>query len=275
MPQQKATAMSSTRQQTLLRDRIRSRAVSRYLADLRSTLVDTLSDEVKKDKNKKRKELERLARERFTKESDIVQKRYLDMVMRPEPLPAEVGEQEAEFRSSGDVLRSSEASSIASSSASAAAPLVSKPASSSQRTPSPCAHLSDNSPPKRSKLVGAPQGQSSGATVGGLDIQWSIGRSTVLHDQLVRQCKPLRDLYGDAGALEALASGVRILDAIDMGAWPNRAGVKVAVVAGMAAKMTQASTDDQHVRKLWAKLAGQSSETEVRRLDNTNVQHLG
>ena len=47
----------------------------------------------------------------------------------------------------------------------------------------------------------------------------------------------------------------------------NRKAVKIAVVAGMAAKLIATPSDEQHVVKLWAKFAGKSSEPEVRKLE--------
>ena len=64
---QKALQTPATRQQTLIRDRMRTRAVSQYLAHHRESLLDMVPSNIRKDRNLKRKELERLARQEFNK----------------------------------------------------------------------------------------------------------------------------------------------------------------------------------------------------------------
>ena len=77
----------------------------------------------------------------------------------------------------------------------------------------------------------------------------------------------MRALYGDAGALETMACAIRILDVVDMKQWKIRRAVKLAVVVGMAAKLSATPSFELHVSKLWAKFAGASSEHEVRKLE--------
>ena len=158
------------------------------------------------------------------------------------------------FESSGDAFRISAACSGA-----LALPL---PNSASLPRQSRHAHQKASSPPKRSKTSAANQDPSSGTLAGRLDKHWTSG-----HDQLVQQSQHLLELYGDAGAMETLAAGIRILDTVGLGPWQSRVAVKAAVVMGMAAKLPQASTDVQHVRRLWAQIAGKSSDAEVRRLE--------
>ena len=67
--------------------------------------------------------------------------------------------------------------------------------------------------------------------------------------------------------METLVAGVRISEAVEMKDWPDRVVVKLAVVAGMAAKLTQPQAEEEHVRILWAKIAGTSSEPEIRKLE--------
>ena len=83
----------------------------------------------------------------------------------------------------------------------------------------------------------------------------------------MKENQHLRVLYGDAGALETRACAIRILDVVDMKQWKNRRAVKLAVVVDMAAKLIATPSDEQHVRKLLAKVAGDSSEHEVRKLE--------
>ena len=88
-----------------------------------------------------------------------------------------------------------------------------------------------------------------------------------MRNSLTRENPHLRALYGDAGALETMACAIRILDVVDMKQWKNRRAVKLAVVVGMAAKLFATPSDGQHVRKLWARFAGDSSQHEVRKLE--------
>ena len=81
----------------------------------------------------------------------------------------------------------------------------------------------------------------------------------------MRENQHLRVLYGDTGALETMACAIRILDVVDMKQWKNRRAVKLAVVVDVAAKLSATSSDGQHVRKLWAKFAGDSSEHDLRK----------
>ena len=77
----------------------------------------------------------------------------------------------------------------------------------------------------------------------------------------------LQALYGHAAAWETMASAIRFLEVVDMNQWKNRRAVKLAVVVGMAAKLIAPPSDEQDVRKLWAKFAGGSAEREVRKLE--------
>ena len=100
----------------------------------------------------------------------------------------------------------------------------------------------------------------------------SAGPSCGLRDSLMRENQHLRAFFGDAGALETMACAIRILDVVDMKQWKNRRAVKLAVVVGMAAKLSATPSDEQHVRKLWAKFAGDSSLLhEVRKLEKEVV----
>ena len=87
----------------------------------------------------------------------------------------------------------------------------------------------------------------------------------------MRQAPALRTIYGDAGACEVLASGIRVLERVDMSTWSARPALKVAAVAGLAAKLTQPCPDEPLVCKLWHKIAGRSAEEQVRKLDRELV----
>ena len=69
--------MARRSKDTLNRDRARTAAISRYVADRRDELLRDISDQVKANKNIKRQELLRLGRLRFHAESEVVQRKYL------------------------------------------------------------------------------------------------------------------------------------------------------------------------------------------------------
>jgi hypothetical protein len=79
----------------------------------------------------------------------------------------------------------------------------------------------------------------------------------------------LAQLYGDAGAAEVIAATFRILGAIlpQLRRQKQSDAVKVAVVAGLAAKLTQTPADPTHVKKLWAAFAGRSNKASVAKLE--------
>ena len=215
------STQSSTRQQQLLRDRQRTKAISLYLADVRQELLVTLPKKVTKDRNLKRKELERMARLRFGLESEEQQAQYIERV--------------------------SCASSHVASDLSAGAGTM---------TGFRCSGV-EVAPRKRMRSK-TPSSTSEPSS--------SPGHSQ-LHDPLMQTKKHLNQLYGEAGALQTLASGLHISSAMDMSLWVYPEPIKVAVVAGMAAKLTQACTDEEHIVKLWAKIAGKQNEKHVRSLE--------
>ena len=289
----KSSMLSSTRQQTRLFDRLRTRAVSLFLAEFRDVFLAQVPDDSQKDKEKKRKALEKIARLQFKREPDNVQRIYINSARQTEsPVPLADG-QDPESRSSGDSFRSSAVLADARSSGDSllSSGVVAESRSSGDclqsssvlAVPSPAAlvlplpsctmpHPTTLASPRSSvqskkRKAGETNGDSPATSVAnGLDAHWTDGPSA-LTGRFVRQCKHFRKLYGDAGALEALAAGVRISEAIDMKAWPDRVTVKLAVVAGMAAKLTQTQSDEEHVRILWARIAGKSSEPEIRKLE--------
>ena len=258
----KASDLSSSRQQQLRRDCLRTRAVSIYLADHRECLTKALPRKFLRDKNQKRRELERLAREAFKKLTKTEQETY---VSRAETASGGAGKRCGD--QSGDACRSSGDEAVGAYSsegrgAGAKPPTPRTPAASAALRTTPPAQ--DGTPLKRQRP--ASLAQQEGSTLSGLDQHWGAGSST-LHGALLRQGHAVRQVCGsEAGALETLASGIRILDAIDLGRWSNRVAVKVAVVAGMAAKLSQPLPSDE-LRKLWAKIAGKASEVEIRQLE--------
>ena len=93
---------------------------------------------------------------------------------------------------------------------------------------------------------------------------------SALRDSLIdKASQPLRESYGDAGCMEVLAASFRILDVGESGLMSLRGSlaVKLAALLGVAAKLTQASDDRQHIVKLWASIAGEASEQHVRNME--------
>ena len=334
MVKREATQISSSRQQTLMFDRRRSRAVSVYLADHREILLKMLPDEMKTNKQTKRNELLALARKHFHKASESEQQTYYAKVRTVlasgefrslgqgeqlvESRSGGEGEQLVEFRSVGEGGQPSIGEAHASeahvgeihigeahageahagdegeqlvefrSVGEGGQPSIEQPiveeqlvefrgsvafrsardgkAGSPPRTPAggvtssalhaAVCHPTPRKAARRSFQSAAPWSMSE-----------SAGPSCGLRNSLTRANPHLRALYGDAGALETMACAIRILDVVDMKQWKNRRAVKLAVVVGMAAKLSATPSDEQHVRKLWAKFAGDSSEHEVRKLE--------
>lgn len=268
----KATQIA--RQQTLLRDRHRTRAVLLYLADHRQRLTKMLPRKIKKDKSKIRSELLRMARKRFNQASQGEKQTYHDRAKSASRSAGEVGEQPprsieqplsklVEPRSIGEEQLVEFRSSVEFRSAGDGK------AGSPPRTPprgvisSSALHAAVGHPTPR-KVAGR---SFRSAPAAPWSPSQSSGPACPLRDSLMREIKLFRDLYGDAGALETMACAIRILDVVDMKRWRNRRAVKLAVVAGMAAKLVPTSSDEKHVRTLWAKFAGESALTEVRKLE--------
>ena len=292
--------MSSSRQQTLMLDRRRTRAVSVYLADHRDILLNMLPKKMKTDKNTKRKELERVARKHFQQASESEQQTCYARVRTVRASGkfrgSGEGEQLVESRSGGEGEQLVESRSVdEGGQPSIEQPLV-EPRSIVEeqlvefRGSVACRSARDGkagSPPRTpaggitSSALHAAFGHPTPRKAARRSFQsapapWSMsesaGPSCGLRDSLMRENQHLRALYGDAGALETMACAIRILDVVDMKQWKNRRAVKLAVVVGMAAKLSATPSDEQHVRKLWAKFAGDSSLLhEVRKLEKDVV----
>jgi DNA polymerase elongation subunit (family B) len=77
-----------------------------FLAEFRDVFLVQVPDDSQKDKEKKRKALEKIARLQFKREPDNVQRIYINKARQPEsPVPLADG-QDPESRSSGDCLQS-------------------------------------------------------------------------------------------------------------------------------------------------------------------------
>ena len=90
-----------------------------------------------------------------------------------------------------------------------------------------------------------------------------------MRHRLGKSATTLEKLYGDAGAAEVQAASLRILSAIlpQLSMQKQSDAVKVAVVVGLAAKLTQTAADPTYVKKLWAALVGRSNEALVVKLE--------
>ena len=235
--------VSDARKQQIRKDRERTRAISLYLSDVRTEILSTLNKTFLRDPTTKRREMERKARLRFKLEPEEVQARYLSKVSAEEGL---------ESGRSGvkrvDAPASSAPPARGRSGVGVQAP--STPRARPMASPSPPAKRREGS----NKDTTQPLRMSP--VILKVESEWCSGRSASrLHDLLAGAVKQLKILFGDAGALETLAAGLRILDAVDMRAWADQDQVKIAVVAGLAAKFTQTCAEKQ-VLKLWTRIGG-------------------
>ena len=102
----------------------------------------------------------------------------------------------------------------------------------------------------------------------------SWGKSSPIQHGLIRETAVLRAFYGDAGALEILASATRLLSklVVVLDTFPHRLEAKVAVVAGMAAKLTQT---DAKVFQLWERLSPNYSKQQLLQMELRLMAPLG
>ena len=129
----------------------------------------------------------------------------------------------------------------------------------------------------KTALSALTQPQASQGTRGQLLIesQWSCTGKNAVRDGLVRAVPHVRVLYGDAGAAEVLAQGLRILSAMGKQflSWPVLAKAKAAIIVGISVKMTQTERAGA-VLKLWVQIAGKDSLYKVREWEPRAVNLL-
>ena len=180
-------AMSDdARRLQLQRDRLRTKAISLFLADHRESLLCKLKKAGSRNYNSKRKALEHVARKNFNEEKDSVRRHYMN-------------------------------------------------------------------------LAGATgEGKKEGSGGSG---------EKRLRGRLVDCAGCLREIYGDAGGFETLAGGLRILDKVSVATCKGDDTAKAAAILGLAGKLTQTPENKNHVRTLWAKIAGKCRERLVRDLE--------
>jgi hypothetical protein len=134
-----------------------------------------------------------------------------------------------------------------------------QPSAAAARTsPQPSAAAARTSPPRVASEI---EFRSSGVT---RDWKPLTGKRGQLHKTLLVQFPVLRSFFGDAGALETLAAATRILSVVAFQKSSELDELKLAVVTGMAAKLTQTAPD---ILKLWAKVGGRNSKQAVLKLE--------
>ena len=264
-------------------DRLRRQAISKYIADHRADLLRKLRPAQLKDRNTKRRELERVGRIHFNREPPDTQGQYLPR--RAEKTPAPGVPESQSLRPSSDpeqprpkkdgVVQA--AASPRSSGVSESRPrkqqgaVVQAASSSTAAECPPTIYVT----PKRGleKTQAAASSPKRLRTSETVDSHWEPGRaSSALHDQLVRCTKILRAIYGDATTFAILADGMRMLDHVNMQSKAFRSfrvGVKAAAVVGVAAKKVHSGAEvaENHVITLWTKIAGKTSEPQVRQVE--------
>lgn len=252
--------MSDTRRRQLQHDRLRTKAISLFLADHREALLCNLKEVGRMDSNSKRKALEHVARKKFKEETDRVRSHYMN-------LAGATGEGQGSGGSGGEGKKQGSGGS-------------GEEAEEVQRTDAPdgpqssSAEMSQQTPvakrqrkaPEIQRLTPPSLAAGSVAVDSGRDSGKDGVSQAALRGRLVDCAGCLREIYGDAGGFEALAGGLRILDKVSVATWKGDDIVKVAAILGLAAKMTQ-TQDKNHVRTLWAKIAGKGRERPVRDLE--------
>jgi len=233
---------SCERQRQLAYDRQRTRAISAYLADNREKLLLQLKDADLQDKNRKRKALERIAREHFGRESELVQRSCFQKVSQVQEAstPARKHIHKAKPSSPKKLRRSGRSGAVVSGSEGVAA--------------------------GARVVVSASQGAAAGTQVVSQVVSQGVpAGDNTLREGLVNIFPHLRSLCGDAGAAEALAQGLRILDVMELivASWPLLAPLKLAILAGVSVKLSQTQQPGA-VQSLWKKLAGKAALKQIR-----------
>ena len=330
--------MSSTRQQQLMQDRQKTAAISAYLKDHRADLEKEL-DPATRGAQKRRKELEKMARLRFKEEPDSEQRRYLEKCRRR---PGDVSQ--GPLISAGDAASDDNMSGrmdVVDKGASSSAGVKRKSSALTENTPGVVAltvketgasgrpEVTEVASEDTQRIAGAVDAAKETLELGGAEVPHKdvgrLGHAVVaaqepvasgeltasnedagglghvvaaakepeapavaaqglsndawgspLRDGLAQALPALRKAYGSTAGVEVWAQGLRILDAIEekISSWPTPINIKVAVIAGLAAKLTQPARKERHIVQLWAALAGKGSESAIREMEPAVVQAL-
>ena len=287
-------SLTHQRQQQLLEDRMRTQAISRYLTQHKVSIAAEVSAK-ETNRNKKRKAMERIARARFKQLPEEEQHFFVDEVRQEkqqfqETLVAPIPPACSRVRK----VRLAETETVKTEQA--ASPKVARRRRSSKGPPegsgrsgvrafAPAALVQASAPvtprhTRAAKLAIAHAGtvaKTSRGSDGGVSCTKTPPGYAPLRHRLASATATIEKLYGDAGAAEVLAASYRILRAVlpQLEEEKQSAAVKVAVIAGLAAKLTQTCMDSRQdnptnstrVSKLWASIAGRGCEASVVRLE--------
>ena len=274
---------SGTRQKTIMMDRRHTRAISFYVQEHRAELLTRVTKSEKSNKDVKRKALEREGRLAFRALPDSEQAKFLRM--------AEVGTSRVAAHEPGVVhaQESGHQGVRAQDSEESGRQDVRVQESEEsgrqdvrvqrQMSPPPRVHRQalSRSPPRVERPSAAEQPQASQGTKSHLCIesQWPCTGQNPVRDGLLRAVPHVRVLYGDAGAAEVLAQGLRILSVMgsSLVSWPVFANVKTAIIVGVSVKMTQTERAGG-VLNLWTNIAGAASLPQVRKWEPRLVNGL-
>jgi len=248
LPARVMVKSAATRQ----KDCNRRRAVSLYLAHHRAKFEKALRRRFLRHPNAKRKELERLAREFFKGESSSVQQEFLDNARDAFPdVPVEA--------------------------TTALAPIADEMM---PKTPVRASVGGEEMPESPVRAVVGDEKMPE--TLAPASV-WSVGvqslldkdptesltvgqHKSVIKNDISSHAKVLQKLYGDAGALEVMASAFRITEQVDVHIFVALMELKVAVVIGMAATYTQ-TVGASHTTELCGIIAGRGAEQAARTLE--------
>ncbi len=247
------SAMSDAQRLQLQHDRLRTKAISLFLADHREALLRNLRKVRSMDHNTKRRALVAEARKKFKEEADSVRNRYMILASAKVQDGGQDAKQATKQGHSID-------------------PHLGPKSSSSE--------MHTQTPVKRQKvaeaLAVAPRNKGLSTITtevdpakvdSGKDFGRNGVRTAALRGRLVDCADCLREIYGDAGGFETVAGGLRILEKVSVATWKGDDTVKVAAILGLAAKLTQTLEDTDRVRTLWAAIAGKRREHLVRDLE--------
>ena len=262
----------------LCRDRARTAAISRYVADHRDMLLkDIPDDRLKANKETKRRELVRLGRQRFRMEPESVQQKYLRVCAADRRPASSVspGDQDDQVvaaapagsaPSGGQVVKAVPASSASSGGqvvAVAPAVVVAAPASVPGPSPKRARVARSLSPPAELELV-ATTAAATSASQPTTDQPRHAGE---LRQTLSKQIPWLWKRFGSADGAQILSTSYRWIHFV-IGLHPRPpCHMAAAAVLGLAAKF-HGQDGGADVRQIWSRTAGQSNRMEVEVLEH-------
>ena len=222
-------AMGPFRRETLIQDRLKTAAISKYVSTYRDELLRELPDEAKVNKNTKRSELLRLGRRRFSQ------------------LPK--SDQDQYFKDAGrkDIVESENVAVRSSPGNSGVAPLRTV-----RGPPSPPRGPPGGSPP-RASLKRSSAFPSEG-----------VVKNDEVRLALAASLGVLQKLFGDADGLAALATSHRM--AAGMHGFKGPVRVKAAAILSLAVKM-ELTVENASIRRLWSSVAGERSIEQVKAME--------